>query len=477
MIIYLVEFAILHILFYLIYKALLAKETQLGFLRLFILGSSAIALTLPLMKIPTKTNFPTIDTEAILLPVFDTSEQVTTVTPWYLYVLAVVSVLLFLKLALNLTQIYGWYRQSEPALHQNITIRKVSGLQNSFTFLKWIFIDPKNFENPVDIIRHEAGHARKLHTVDLLFFNLLSICFWWEPTIWLMLKELKNIHEFEADAYALRIDNKTYTKTLVHCTLKAHGMDLASSFDDAPIFNRLNFMKKMKKKISVWKVASIAMLVAVSGVMFACEEEIEAELTEIIEESNLQTEYSADVQAALDQLRKENPNEKYAVVETLIDNEESVKKLNSYDPDQIQRLFVETNDGKKSVVMIVNQASKLFEKSIEIQEQAPNEAFTIVDETASFVGGIEAFGQYLGSNLKYPKQAEREGVEGRVYVQFVVMEDGSIADATIVKGIGAGCDAEALRVIQESPNWVPGKVNGKTVKQKMIQNIVFKLPT
>ena len=108
------------------------------------------------------------------------------------------------------------------------------------------------------------------------------------------------------------------------------------------------------------------------------------------------------------------------------------------------------------------------------EEENVDEIFTIVEESASFPGGIQAFYEYLGKELKYPRQAQRMGIEGRVFVQFVVERDGSLTDIQVVKGIGAGCDEEAVRVLKNSPKWKPGKQRGKPVRQKMIQNILFK---
>lgn len=112
-------------------------------------------------------------------------------------------------------------------------------------------------------------------------------------------------------------------------------------------------------------------------------------------------------------------------------------------------------------------------------EEAPeaervDEIFTIVEESASFPGGISAFYEYLKNELQYPRQAQRMGIEGRVFVQFVVEKDGRLTDIQVVKGIGAGCDEEAVRVLKNSPKWKPGKQRGKPVRQKMIQNILFK---
>jgi TonB family protein len=82
---------------------------------------------------------------------------------------------------------------------------------------------------------------------------------------------------------------------------------------------------------------------------------------------------------------------------------------------------------------------------------------------------------YIRQNLQYPEGAQRAKIEGRVIVKFVVNEDGSISDATAVRGIGAGCDEEAVRVIRNMPRWKPGTQNGKPVKVYFTQPINFKL--
>jgi protein TonB len=88
---------------------------------------------------------------------------------------------------------------------------------------------------------------------------------------------------------------------------------------------------------------------------------------------------------------------------------------------------------------------------------------------------MDSFLKYVSKNLKYPAQARRMGVEGKVFVQFVVEKDGSITDIKVVKGIGAGCDEEAVRVLENAPKWKPGKQRGRPVKQRIVLPIVFKL--
>jgi len=104
-----------------------------------------------------------------------------------------------------------------------------------------------------------------------------------------------------------------------------------------------------------------------------------------------------------------------------------------------------------------------------------DEVFTIVEESAGPKGGYASWNKYLSEKIKYPAQARRMGVEGKVFVEFVVGKDGNITEARVIKGIGAGCDEEALRVVQQAPAWTPGKQRGKPVRQKMVLPITFKL--
>lgn len=112
---------------------------------------------------------------------------------------------------------------------------------------------------------------------------------------------------------------------------------------------------------------------------------------------------------------------------------------------------------------------------VEQPKEDVDEVFLVVEETATPQGGMQAFYEYVGKKLKYPAQARRMNIEGKVFVEFVVNRDGSIVDVKSIKGIGAGCDEEAVRVIQSAPAWKPGKQRGKPVRQRMVLPITFKL--
>ncbi|WP_425391362.1 energy transducer TonB [Ekhidna sp.] len=113
-----------------------------------------------------------------------------------------------------------------------------------------------------------------------------------------------------------------------------------------------------------------------------------------------------------------------------------------------------------------------IEAPVEDKEEV-EEIFVIVEQEPLPEGGLEAFYAYLADELKYPGQALRLGITGAVYVQFIIEKDGTITQAQVVKGIGAGCDEEAVRVIEKAPKWVPGKQRGVPVRVKKIIPVRF----
>ncbi|WP_374164968.1 energy transducer TonB [Arcticibacter sp. MXS-1] len=101
--------------------------------------------------------------------------------------------------------------------------------------------------------------------------------------------------------------------------------------------------------------------------------------------------------------------------------------------------------------------------------------FHLVEKFPEFPGGVEAFGNYLRKNLRYPASAVDNNVAGRVFVSFIVERDGTLTDIKVVKGIGFGCDEEAVRVLKKSPAWSPGIQNKQRVRVQYTLPIMFSL--
>jgi protein TonB len=104
-----------------------------------------------------------------------------------------------------------------------------------------------------------------------------------------------------------------------------------------------------------------------------------------------------------------------------------------------------------------------------------NKIYTSVEKIPEFPGGMEKFVEYLKTNLKYPAVARDNKVEGRVFVDFVVEKDGTLTNVKVVRGIGNGCDEEAVRVLKNSPKWHPGILNGHPVRVDFTLPISFEL--
>lgn len=128
-------------------------------------------------------------------------------------------------------------------------------------------------------------------------------------------------------------------------------------------------------------------------------------------------------------------------------------------------VFVETDPNDKIEIV-----------DVQVKEEPVVETiFDVVEEQAEFPGGTAKLYEYLGQNLKYPAMAREAGVQGKVYVQFVVFKDGNIGDVKVIRGIGSGCDEEAIRVVKSMPKWTPGKQRKVPVSSRFTLPIVFRL--
>ena len=108
----------------------------------------------------------------------------------------------------------------------------------------------------------------------------------------------------------------------------------------------------------------------------------------------------------------------------------------------------------------------------DVQEQ---EIFQIVEEMPSYPGGDQKLMEFVAKNIKYPQIARETGIQGRVFVGFVVEPDGSVSNVKVLRGIGGGCDEEAMRVVKSMPKWKPGKQRGKAVRVSYMLPVNFKL--
>lgn len=137
----------------------------------------------------------------------------------------------------------------------------------------------------------------------------------------------------------------------------------------------------------------------------------------------------------------------------------------------------ETVDGVENLTTIVPPVenvptAKTESAGVEVKKE---ETFISVEQSPQYNGGNEAMAAFLRKNLKYPRPASQAGIQGKVYVQFTVGSDGKIENAAAIKGIGFGCDEEAVRVVKMMKDWMPGKQAGVPVRVKFTLPIAFQL--
>jgi periplasmic protein TonB len=130
---------------------------------------------------------------------------------------------------------------------------------------------------------------------------------------------------------------------------------------------------------------------------------------------------------------------------------------------------VNTNINTEEVVVEDDNSNQVIEEVVETP------IFTVVEEMPSFPGGDEARIKFLTENIKYPQMAKESGIQGTVYVTFVINEKGKVADVRVLRGIGGGCDEEAIRVVNLMPPWNAGKQSGKAVRVQFNMPIKFTL--
>ena len=137
---------------------------------------------------------------------------------------------------------------------------------------------------------------------------------------------------------------------------------------------------------------------------------------------------------------------------------------------KVEESTIQASDDTQAAVEV-----KYTPVEVEEEEVEEEQIFQIVEEAASFPGGIGECMKWLGKNIKYPTISQEYGVQGRVIVQFVINRDGSIVDAKVVRGVDPYLDKEALRVVNQMPKWSPGKQRGKAVRCQFTLPVQFRL--
>ncbi|MBX2916441.1 MAG: M56 family metallopeptidase [Cyclobacteriaceae bacterium] len=488
---YLFELNLGLIFFYAVYILLLRKETQFTSKRWFLLVAMMCSVVFPLITISGGQNtfIPTLSNSAMAtwLPEIvivgngTASAPVTPTNYWSLVIPAylIVAVVLLVLLFIRMGRIVMFFYQAKRYQWQTYTIAESTDVQGIFSFFNYIFIPGKDSIDEAEkeaILQHEAVHIKKGHSFDIVFVHVLQAVCWFNPIIWFYKTSLVQVHEFEADARSAEsMDVDRYCGLLAKVALQQNGFVLANHFTNSFTLKRINMMKTVRRKISQWKIATAILMLATYFVAVACQDQLLENVKEVADNSTMALSYPQEVQLELEKARQGMPGTEFYVLEM---NDDGKRKM-----DEIMKeLKISSLEGRPVIVKEGNEIRNFFiyskngqAKQINTLTLSADGIHTIVEHSAEPNGGMPEFYKHIAANMRYPAEARRKGVEGKVFIEFVINEDGSISNAKPIKGIGAGCDEEALRVVANSPAWIPAKQDGKTVKQRMVVPIVFSL--
>jgi TonB family protein len=477
---YLIEANACALVILLLYWFILKNETHFAFRRYYLIAGLLLSIVLPLISIPGNTYIPSISqvVPSYMLPEITVvgAEEIQTAEPslngwtiaFYFYITGVTIFLIKL-----MRELYSLCKLIQTQ-HNDSTIISIESNMVAFSFFQYIFIGNADTLTPTDkenILKHERVHQQLGHSYDILFIELIRIAFWFNPLLGLYKKELCSVHEFQADQKATEgNDLQPYCNLLARVALMSADMKLANHFNNSLTLKRITMMNTVKKKMHWWKAAIMLPLIAGLFFLISCQDQIMEEIKDASKTSSIAAVIPAKVQARVQELQQQNPNAKYEVYH--YDGDQSkLAQLESYKLKSIELIKVPEKNGTSQSYLILEkneQTNQLADVT-----KTDDEIFLVVEESASPVGGMEAYAAKIYSLLKYPQEARAKGIEGKVFVEFVVELDGTISNLKVLKGIGAGCDEEAMRALQEAGLWNPAKQRGVAVKQRMVMPINF----
>lgn len=167
---------------------------------------------------------------------------------------------------------------------------------------------------------------------------------------------------------------------------------------------------------------------------------------------------------------------RYVEPEIVPDDQATDEELVTQTELQDVKIGSENIDGvtpDEAVEVVVDETATKIVEVVEIEKD--DVPFVTVEQQPDFPGGLRALAKFLSDNIKYPSPAQKMNIEGRVALTFIVSKTGEISNIEVLKGIGFGCDEEAIRVVRLMPRWHPGKQSGRAVPVKFTLPISFAL--
>jgi TonB family protein len=288
-------------------------------------------------------------------------------------------------------------------------------------------------EDGRDILIHELSHVRKGHSWDLIMTDLLILFQWFNPAAWLLKQSMQQVHEFQADDAVLKagVNAKQYQLLLIKKAVGTRRYSMVNSFNHSKLKKRITMM--WKKKSSKWAFAKCiyALPLAFIAVTAFATPEISGTLSGISSVKDIKISLPQDIKPQALPVTATVPPPPPVPAAAIPAKQDSVFPLALLDT---KPLFANGKDENEFTKWIIN-------------------------------------------NMKYPEEAKKKGIQGRVIASFELSETGQVVNAKILRGVSPELDNEVLRVLMSSPVWErPGQNMGKTVRVRYNFPVNFQLP-
>ena len=525
-------------LFYAFYRLFFYKDTFFTWRRVALLCFFAVSAVYPLLNIQTwiTAQEPMVamaDLYAdIVLPEFTLTPEKTTFD-WKAILLQTAGFVYWGGVALLaarfLIQLAGIIRlafRSRKTKIGNTNVHLLKQASGPFSFFHWIFIHPTSHteDELSEILTHEQTHANQWHSIDVLVSEIVCTFCWFNPFAWLMKREIRTNLEYLADNRVLETghDSKAYQYHLLGLSHHKAAATIYNSFNVLPLKKRIKMMNKKRtreigrtKYLMFLPLAALLMIISNIEAVARTTKEVARDVIEAVEDNLTSDPTAPDMEVATETAPLETPapqqdkdklvTYKGVVVdkdgkavegaEFFVDGDYKLPQGQSYVTgkngnfsfkafENAKMIVIWKKDGKMmGVPVAVNKENNSNMKIVMDREwlnppadDPDNPVFEVVEQMPEFPdGGMSGLMQFLSKNIRYPVNAQKNGTQGRVTVQFVVNADGSISNIGIIRGVDPELDGEAVRVISTMPNWKPGMQKGKAVRVKYTVPVMFRL--
>lgn len=413
---YLIQSSVCLVALYTVYWLFLSKDTFFTINRIYLILTALFSLIIPLFSFRLLTSGTMTPVMIFLEPVLITPEKIETLTASHLSwieaigIVYLTGVVIFsLRFLIQLLQLWLVIHKNGITQRESMRLVFVDKGYSPFSFFNMIYIKRELSEDEQleAILQHEQVHIRQYHSIDLILIEILTIVQWFNPFVWLLQRSLKSLHEFLADEGVMKFGfTMREYQQLIFDQTLGKQINNLTNNFNVSLIKKRMIMMTKSRSRKAARMKFIFVLPALFLTLAFFSSASSIYLTP--KETKAQTEKSDT-----------------AAPQTKVKQHTTTKK------DSI---------------------------------------FPVVEKMPGFPGGDAELYSYLNKNIKYPDKAKLEGIQGRVFVTFIVEKDGSVTNARILRGIGGGCDEEALRVIESMPNWTPGTQDGKP------ERVSFNLP-